>query len=341
MNEEEANNLTYFAFAKPLNGKPLNGKPHKAEPALAPTKASVGVLPDVLAGRYRIERLLGAGGMGAVYRARDLLSEQFGDPDPYIALKILSEEFAESPDASALLYSEFALTRRLRHDNVLRLHTFEVDTDCQRAFIEGYSYSTLELPLIKDGDQLSLRFFRGDLPDPELQDCRDGRDLEAGVDVECAYKDAASIKKRLADLDAKIIADSKVGHGINQDPRNMSNSASVTCPSTEFPAFLAAFSERADVQKAFVQQPLQLVTTVAGDPEPELQKSSVSGEQIKFPIIPDRVKREADGLTLTVKEERGNNATAILQKPDTDYVFEYQFVRGQCWQLAEVWDFSL
>lgn len=128
--EEEANNLTYFAFATPLNGTP-----HKAEPALAPTKTSIGEMPDVLAGRYRIERLLGAGGMGAVYRARDLLSEQFGDPDPYIALKILSEEFAESPDASALLYSEFALTRRLRHDNVLRLHSFEVDTDCQRAFI--------------------------------------------------------------------------------------------------------------------------------------------------------------------------------------------------------------
>lgn len=125
VSEEQDSNLTYFAFAKS----------HKAEPALAPTKASVGEMPDVLAGRYRIERLLGAGGMGAVYRARDLLSEQFGDPDPYIALKILSEEFAESPDASALLYSEFALTRRLRHDNVLRPHTFEVDTDCQRAFI--------------------------------------------------------------------------------------------------------------------------------------------------------------------------------------------------------------
>jgi len=125
VSEEQDNNLTYFAFAKP----------NQASPALAPTRASVGELPDVLAGRYRIERLLGAGGMGAVYRARDLLNEQFGDPDPYIALKILSEEFAESPDASALLYSEFALTRRLRHDNVLRFHTFEVDTDCQRAFI--------------------------------------------------------------------------------------------------------------------------------------------------------------------------------------------------------------
>ncbi|MGY2291439.1 serine/threonine-protein kinase [Pseudomonas sp. SDO528_S397] len=123
--DEQDHNLTYFAFAKS----------HDAQPAPAPTRASVGQMPEVLAGRYRIERLLGAGGMGLVYRARDLLSEQFGEPDPYIALKILSEEFAESPDASALLYSEFALTRRLRHDNVLRLHTFEVDTECQRAFI--------------------------------------------------------------------------------------------------------------------------------------------------------------------------------------------------------------
>jgi serine/threonine-protein kinase Stk1 len=125
VSDEQANNLTYFAFAKS----------HKAGPALAPTRASVGEMPDVLAGRYCIERLLGAGGMGAVYRARDLLSEQFGDPDPYIALKVLSEELSESSDASALLYSEFALTRRLRHDNVLRLYSFEVDTDGQRAFI--------------------------------------------------------------------------------------------------------------------------------------------------------------------------------------------------------------
>jgi len=130
VSEEQDSNLTYFAFAKPQNGKP-----HPDVATLAPTKASIGALPELLAGRYRIERLLGAGGMGAVYRARDLLSEQFGEPDPYIALKILSEEFSATPDASALLYSEFALTRCMRHDNVLRLHSFEVDTDCQRAFI--------------------------------------------------------------------------------------------------------------------------------------------------------------------------------------------------------------
>ena len=245
-----------------------------------------------------------------------------------------------APVIGEQIVSVFFFERKFPEHAGKSLYVLMKNKESDRGF-EGYSYSTLELPLIKDGDQLSLRFFRGDLPDPELQDCRDGRNLEGGADLECAYKDAASIKKRLADLDAKIIADSKVGHGINQDPRNMSNSASVTCPSIEFSTFLTAFSERADVQKAFVQQPLQLVTTVAGDPEPELQKSSVSGDQIKFPIIPDRMKREAQGLTLSVKQEQGNQATAILQKPDTDYVFEYRFVRGQCWRLEEVADYSL
>ena len=207
---------------------------------------------------------------------------------------------------------------------------------------EGYTYWTLELPLIKQGEQLSLRFFRGDPPDPELQDCRDGRDLENGVDVVCAYKDAASIKKRLADLDAKIIADSKLQQDLRQkSPKANGDVTSVACPSPDFSAFLAVFSERADVQKSFVQQPLKMVTTVAGDPEPEMEKRSLSGEELKFPIIPDQAKREVQGLTLTVKEEQGGHAVAILQKPDTDYVFEYRFVRGQCWRLEEVMDYSL
>lgn len=207
---------------------------------------------------------------------------------------------------------------------------------------EGDSYSVLELPLVKDGEQLALRFFSGDPPDPELENCLDGRNLADDVKVECAYKDATSIKKRLADLDAKIIADSKLHQDNGQNPLKAEvDTSNVACPSTDFSAFLSAFSERADVQKAFVQQSLRMATTVAGDPEPEMEKRSLSGDQLKFPIIPDQAKREAQGLTLTVKEARDKKAIAILQKPDTDYVFEYRFVRGQCWRLEEVADYSL
>ncbi|MDO7896635.1 serine/threonine-protein kinase [Pseudomonas sp. K18] len=111
--------------------------------------------PQVLAGRFRLERLLGAGGMGLVYRARDLLHEQFGDPEPYIALKMLSEPFSTSPDASALLYSEFALTRHLHHPNVLRPFSFEVDATHRQAFI------TMELMRGQTLDQLLCEHPRG------------------------------------------------------------------------------------------------------------------------------------------------------------------------------------
>lgn len=128
---EPASDLTYFAFAATASAP--------AMPSSQTNPVASGVLPEVLAGRYLIERLLGVGGMGAVYRARDLLREQFGDPEPYVALKTLSDDFAQYPDAHALLYSEFALTARLSHRHVVRLFGFDVDTLSQRAFI------TLEL----------------------------------------------------------------------------------------------------------------------------------------------------------------------------------------------------
>lgn len=122
VHDQQDRDLTYFAFAK------------AAQAPSFPGRASLAAMPKILAGRYRIERLLGAGGMGLVYRARDWLSEQYGDPAPCIAVKMLGDAFAESPDASALLYSEFALARQLRHDNLLRVYNFEVDTASQRAF---------------------------------------------------------------------------------------------------------------------------------------------------------------------------------------------------------------
>ncbi|MCP8464006.1 serine/threonine protein kinase [Pseudomonas sp. ZM23] len=150
----EAGNLTYFAFLEQPQEPP---QPTAAETEPLPP------LPDVLGGRYRLERMIGVGGMGAVYRARDLLREQFGDPDPHVAVKLLNDEFAEHCDASALLYSEFALTTRLRHPHIVRLHSFEMDIACRRAFI------TLELMRGLTLDQLLCERPQG-LP---WNECRD------------------------------------------------------------------------------------------------------------------------------------------------------------------------
>ncbi|MEH6565385.1 MAG: serine/threonine-protein kinase [Halopseudomonas sp.] len=142
------------------DGTQVAGKAPK--PANPVTVRQSGDLPPVLSNRYRIERLLGVGGMGAVYRARDLLREQYGDPDPYVALKTLNEEFAQYPDANALLYSEFALTSRLRHSNVIRFYAFNVDRTSQRAFM------TMEMLKGPTLDQL-ISERRDGLDWPELQ----------------------------------------------------------------------------------------------------------------------------------------------------------------------------
>ncbi|MFL1551651.1 serine/threonine-protein kinase [Pseudomonas sp. D47] len=92
-------------------------------------------LPTLLNGRYQLEQLLGVGGMSTVYRARDLVRDGFTDPEPFVAIKILSEEISEYADANALLYCEYALTLRLHHPHVIRLHSFEIDSQSQRGFI--------------------------------------------------------------------------------------------------------------------------------------------------------------------------------------------------------------
>jgi len=118
-------------------------------PGLEPVStARLSELPLLLAQRYRVERLLGAGAMGVVYRARDLLHEQFGDPAPWVALKLLNPDFVDITDASALLYNEFILMRRLCHPCVVRTYSFEVDSACARTFmtqelIEGTSLDRL------------------------------------------------------------------------------------------------------------------------------------------------------------------------------------------------------
>ena len=115
--------MTYFAFAQPA------GKQAERRTACLPP------VPDLLCNRYRMERLLGVGGMGAVFRARDLLREQLGDPCPLVAIKTLNNECAEYSDASTLLHSEFVRTLRLKHPNVIRVLHFDIDPASEHPFI--------------------------------------------------------------------------------------------------------------------------------------------------------------------------------------------------------------
>ncbi len=71
---------------------------------------------DVLAGRFRIESMLGIGGMGVVYRAYDL------SLDVEVALKLLRPELARRPESFERFRQELLLARQVSSPHVVRIH---------------------------------------------------------------------------------------------------------------------------------------------------------------------------------------------------------------------------
>ncbi|MEP7010000.1 MAG: protein kinase [Acidobacteriota bacterium] len=87
----------------------------------APTLS--GISPGSLLGaRFEILAVLGAGGMGVVYKARDR------ELDDLVALKMLKRELWGDRTQLDRLKSEIKLARKITHPNVLRTHDFgEID----------------------------------------------------------------------------------------------------------------------------------------------------------------------------------------------------------------------
>jgi len=69
----------------------------------------------ILAGRYEILQLLGRGGMGAVYKARDI------ELDRVVALKLIRPELAINPEILQRFKQELILARQVTHKNVIRI----------------------------------------------------------------------------------------------------------------------------------------------------------------------------------------------------------------------------
>ncbi|MFN0084998.1 MAG: protein kinase domain-containing protein [Blastocatellia bacterium] len=97
-------------------------------------------------GHYQIQSLLGAGGMGEVYRARDLRL------DRDVAVKILPEHLADHPDALSRFEREAKAVAALSHPNILSIFDFGTE--------DGASYAVMEL---LEGETLRERVNRGPL----------------------------------------------------------------------------------------------------------------------------------------------------------------------------------
>ena len=73
-------------------------------------------------GNYRLDRLLGSGGMGEVYQAYDTYR------DRYVALKLLPEGFSGDQEFLKRFKRESHVAARLREPHVIPIHDFgEID----------------------------------------------------------------------------------------------------------------------------------------------------------------------------------------------------------------------
>ena len=95
-------------------------------------------------GSHEITALLGKGGMGEVYRARDLKLKR------EVAIKILPEEFSRDTDRVSRFQREAEVLASLNHPNIAAIHDLE-ETD-------GTRYLVLELV---EGETLAERIARG------------------------------------------------------------------------------------------------------------------------------------------------------------------------------------
>jgi serine/threonine protein kinase len=82
---------------------------------------------SLLKGRFYLEKEIGRGGMGVVFKARDERKVEARDRDPYVAIKVLNDEFRRHPDSLISLQRESRRSQQLAHDNIVRVFDFDKD----------------------------------------------------------------------------------------------------------------------------------------------------------------------------------------------------------------------
>jgi serine/threonine protein kinase len=114
-------------------------------------------------GHYEIIEQIGAGGMGEVYRARDVRLDRI------VAVKVLPPHFAEDPERRQRFEREARTISSLSHPNICTLHDLGHENDTHYLVMEYL-----------EGDTLAERLHGGPLPMNEV--LRFGADIAEALD---------------------------------------------------------------------------------------------------------------------------------------------------------------
>jgi serine/threonine protein kinase/predicted Zn-dependent protease len=157
----------------------------------------------ILANRYEILSVLGTGGMGSVYKAKDL------ELDRLVALKVIRPELARNQAIVDRFKQELRLSHKVTHRNVVRLYDLSEDA--------GMRFVTMEL--VPGRDLRSLLEERGKLPANEAveifqQICTA---LEAAHVVGILHRDLKPQNIMLEDTGRVVVMDFGLARMIDSD----------------------------------------------------------------------------------------------------------------------------
>jgi len=124
------------APVEPMTECPRCGRCEDAGVANCPADGTsmrpVPSVPRTVDNKYRIEQLLGRGGMGAVYRARDVRLDRL------VALKVVRADLLGDPEARRRFRREAQIVARLQHPSIVAVYDYGT-------FADGGAYLVMEL----------------------------------------------------------------------------------------------------------------------------------------------------------------------------------------------------
>jgi serine/threonine protein kinase len=132
------------------NGYPDCGS-KSVETLLEPSAVSATPLEPgaVIGGKYRLDRLLGQGGMGSVFAAENTLTGK------QVAIKCMNDEIAASPEASQRFVREAKASARIRHPNVVDVYDVISENGASFLVMEYLEGEPLSALMLRETTQLS------------------------------------------------------------------------------------------------------------------------------------------------------------------------------------------
>ncbi len=109
---------------------------------------------SVIAGKYRLNQLLGSGGMAEVWSATNTFTER------ELAIKFMNTQVAKTPEAAARFLKEAKVSARINHPNIIEIHDVG-QTDQGQLFLvmELLTGFPLEVALRRQNPPMSLYEF--------------------------------------------------------------------------------------------------------------------------------------------------------------------------------------